>query len=129
MPSGGVLNLWVELQPVPALAIGDGGAGGVCGARQGMDAGGQLFHPVAVAHPHRYRIRKPAEQTTGVGLDLQVGVAVFPAVAGGHYSAQPLHQCLHPVANAEHRQAAVHYPVGNGGSISVVNAGWPAGKG
>ena len=67
---------------------------------------GQPFHPVAVAHPHLLLPRLSAKET-GLSRHLDLCRAVLPLCARRHVAAQRVGQQLQPVADAQHRHAAL----------------------
>ena len=124
----GVLHLRVELETKPSPAVGDGGAIGVGSASQRGHTVGQPFDAVAVAHPDRNLAADAGQQPRVALVADQVGVAVLAHVAGNYGSAQLVDQRLHPVADAEHGQAGVDYPLLDGRRAGVVHAGRAAGQ-
>jgi hypothetical protein len=110
---------------------GDGGVGGL-GDR--LEAGRQLDHPVAVAHPHIQQavalgaqvVLDPPQQG-GVAAGAHLGVAVFVMVGVLHPPAELGGQGLHPVADAEQRHPEIEHRLraARGLSPAVTDSGPP----
>jgi hypothetical protein len=108
---GRVHHLRVKLDAVePPRLVGHRGQGGVGAVGDGQEAGRQLFDAVAVAHPDRQRggqVGKERAAARHAARHFDGRRAVFAFAAGGHAPAQRVRQQLQPVADAQHRHAAL----------------------
>ena len=122
----GVGDLGVELEPVEAaVLVGDPGERGVGGLADGVEAGRQAIHPVAVAHPD---IQQAIALGAGAVLDVaqqgrvaagaDLGIAVLALGCGGDGPAELGGHGLHPVTDAEHRDAEVEDDLGGAGGLA-----------
>ncbi len=101
-------DLGVELDGVEAARrIGHGDDRRVLAPRGGAEAGGELRHLVAVAHPDRLARREAGEEKAGRLLNIDLGAPVLAAVRAAHLAAQDVRHELHAVADAEDRDAEV----------------------
>ena len=103
---GRVHDLGVELDPVDrrASAILDGRHRRAARGGQRREARRRLVDGVAVGHPARLLARHPLSSTPGVG-HVQVRAAELPHLGLLDAPAERVHQQLHPVADADHRDA------------------------
>ena len=135
---GRMRHLGVKLDPVPPLPVGHRRDRNRLRRRQRLKALRQRRHAVAVAHPDRQRLRQPAQQRR-VGAPFaalftaqlavlrdQRGRAELPLAARRDAPAQAVRQLLHPVADAQRRQAAVQRPVGRARRVRVMHRRRPA---
>ena len=101
---GGVRDLRVELDGVePAIRILEGGDGGRRRGGGDARAGRRSGDRVAVAHPHDLLRRQVAEQQRLV--ELGIGLAVLRDVVRFDRAAEIAGHQLHPVTDAERRDA------------------------
>ena len=104
---GGVDDLGVELDGIEAaLGVVHGRAGAVVGGGGDGEAGGRGLHGVAVAHPADKLRVQALEQDRGV-QHVQPRLAELFQGCRRDLAAQVVRHRLHPVADAENRQAEV----------------------
>jgi hypothetical protein len=125
----GVMHFGMELQAVePAFVVAHGGDRGVGGVGQDAEAGRQLLDAVPMAHPDAGGGGDAGEQGGVRGINVQLGMAVFPGGRRRDASAQGVGEGLHAVADAEHWPAGLEDVCRQGRSARLVYAGRPAGE-
>src|SRR3990172_8456976 len=122
----GMADLRMELQPDPApLSVEHGGAGGVGRRRQDFESRRRRFDAIPVGHPHLV----PAGRKKRIGLHhFDLGRPVLALVRAGHPAAEGLRHELHPVADAEDRQARLGDVGGQPRRAGLVDRGRTAGE-
>ena len=126
---GRVDDLGVELDPVEAalgaLERGDRRAG--AGGERG-EAGRRLEHAVAVAHPALLLGRQPGEQPAAAVDRAQRGAAELARLGALHPAAERADHRLHPVTDAQHRDAELEELAAKLRRALRVDRGRPAGE-
>ena len=127
---GRMHHLGVKLDPVAPLPVGHRRDRNRLRRRQRLETVRQRRHAVAVAHPDRQRLRQPAQQRRVAALFAplrdQRGRAELALAARRDAPAQAMRQLLHPVADAQRRQAAVQRPVRRARRVRVMHRRRPA---
>ena len=128
---GRVHHLGVELHAVIAAAlVGDGGEGRVLAGGDDGEAGRQLRHPVAVAHPDLLAVAglPDALEQAGRGLALDLGAAELAVMSALDRAAQLLGHGLLAVADAQHRHVGLEDRGMGGGRLALGHRGRAAGE-
>ena len=132
-----MVHLGVELQAEKVTPVADGGHGRILSECQAGESGWQRLHPVAMAHPDLERRRQLVEQRRSTAgqtpacrraVLVQGGVAKFLLGASRYRAAQLMHQRLHAVADAQHRQFSLKDPVGDQRGAILIDARGPTRK-
>ena len=116
----------MELQAYYAVGAHDG-HGGVVRICQGPEPRRQFRYLVSVAHPYGHAWRHIGKERVRNVL-VQDCMAVLTLLCLDHLAAQLVSQHLHPVADAQYRQAAVVYPQRGKRCAFFINAGGAPGK-
>jgi hypothetical protein len=123
----GMGDLRMELQAVqPALDIGHAGHRGRVGAGHQLEARRQLGNAVTVRHPHiqhavafgrRVVLDIAQQRRVASGPHLRIAELAMPGVLDD--AAQLLGHGLHPIADAEHRDAQLEHGLGRARRLRI----------